>query len=147
RMSRFLRGRLLLPASALFLTVAAADIFGQSSSIAADVSNAASPNKTASSNLTSRTAATLKSPSTVGNFPIIVPSRLNGGPGTSKVTNKAMNTATDKAEGKSGEDNDSANGDPATPPSPPSPTPQAGFSSVSGRTFSRSRNGPQQFNA
>src|SRR5882672_1868525 len=146
-MSGFLRTRLLLPAAALFLTAAAADIFGQSSGIAADVSNSASPSNTASSNSTSRNSATLKSPSTVGNFPVIVPSRLNGGPESGKATDKATNKATDKAANKSGADNDSANGDNATPPSPPSPSPQAGFSALSGRTFSRERNAPQQFSA
>jgi hypothetical protein len=118
---------------------AAADIFGQSSGMAADVSNSASPNNTASSNSTSRKATTPKSPSTVGNFPVIVPSGFNGG----SKTNGATDKATDKAADKSGAENDNA-----TPPSPaPSPSPQAGFSALSGRTFSRSRNAPQQFSA
>jgi hypothetical protein len=134
---------LLPPAAALCLTAGAADIFGQSSGMAADVSNSASPNNTASSNLTSRNATALKSPSTVGNFPVIVPSRLNGGSETGKATNKA----TDKVADKSGADNDGASADNATPPSPPSPSPQAGFSALSGRTFARERNAPQQFNA
>src|SRR5215475_11658207 len=143
-MSRFLRTCLLLPAAALFLTATApADIFGQSSGVAVDVSNSASPNNTASSNSTSRDAATRKSPATVGNFPVIVPSRLNGGPKTDEATNKS----TDKAGDKSGADNNSANGDSATPPSPPSPSPQAGFSSLSGRAFSRERNAPHQYTA
>src|SRR5215813_12295805 len=121
-MSSFLRMSLLLPAAALFLTVTApVDIFGQSSGVAVDVSNSASPNNAASSNSTSRDAATRKSPAPVGNFPVIVPSRLNGGPKTDEATNKSTNKSTDKVGDKSGADNNSANGDNATPPSPPSP--------------------------
>jgi hypothetical protein len=66
---------------------------------------------------------------------------LNGGPETNKTANKT----TDKAADKSGSGSDSAGGDSATPPSPPSPSPQAGVSALSGRTFSRDRNAPQQF--
>jgi hypothetical protein len=134
-MSRFLRTRFLLPAAALFLTAtAAADIFGQSSNLAAEVSNSTSPKNIASSKTTTpRDAATLKSPLPVGNFPVIVPSGLNNDPGTKKAANK------------SGADNDSANGDSATPPSPPSPSPQGGVSQLSGRTISRDRLAPQQF--
>ena len=139
---------LLLPAAALFLSVTApVDIFGQSSGVAVDVSNSVSPNNAASSNSTSRDAATRKSPAPVGNFPVIVPSRLNGGPKTDEATNKSTNKSTDKAGDKSGADNNSANGDNATPPSPPSPSPQAGFSSLSGRAFSRERNAPHQYTA
>jgi hypothetical protein len=135
-MNRFLRVRTLLPAAALFLTTAAAaDIFSQSSSLVADVSGSTSPNKTASSKSTSRGAAP-KTPSTVGNFPVIVPSGLNGGAKTDKATDKNTN----KAEDKSAADNDGA-----TPPSPPSPAPQAGVAALSGRAFSRDRNGPQQY--
>lgn len=128
--------RLLLPAAALFLiATAAADIFGQSSGMAADISNSASPKNIASSNSAPRDAAALKSPPTVGNFPVIVPSRLNGG----SEKNKAAN--------KSGADNNSASSDSATPPSPPPPSPQGQFSQISGRTFSRARNAPQQYSA
>lgn len=144
-MSSFLRVRLLLPAAALFLsTAAAADTFGQSSSLVADVSNPTSPNNTAPSTSTSRGTAP-KSSSTVGNFPVIVPSELNGGPKTDKATDKAANKAADKTTDKSGADSNSASGDNATPPSPPSPSPQAGVSALSGRAFSRDRNAPQQF--
>ena len=140
--------RLLLPAAALFLTTAAgADIFGQSSSLVADVSTAASPSKTASSKSTSRNASTVKSPSTVGNFPVIVPSSLNGGTETNKAANKVTDKSTDKSADKSDATTGSAGGDNATPPSPPSPAPQAGISSLSGRAFSRERNAPQQFSA
>lgn len=138
-MSRFLRTRLLLSAAALFLTATAvADIFGQSSGMAADVSNSTSPNNVASSNSTPRGAAR-KSPPTVGNFPVIVPNKLNDGPKTNEATNKAAN--------KSGAENSGANGDSANPPSPPSPSPQGQFSQLSGRTFSRDRNAPQQYSA
>ena len=119
-MSRFMRTRLLSAAAALLLTAtAAADMFGQSSGMTTDVSNSASPNSIASSNSTPRKAATKKSPSTVGNFPVIVPSKLNGGPKADESTNKA----TDKAANKSGAD---SSGDNAPPPSPPPPSPQAG---------------------
>jgi hypothetical protein len=134
--------RSLLPAAALFLTAAAADTFGQSSGMVADVTNSASPSNAASQSSNSRNAATPKSASTVGNFPVIVPSRLNGGP-----EDKAPNKATDKVENKSGADNTGDTGDNATPPSPPSPSPQTGVSSFSGRTFTRNRRAPQQFSA
>src|SRR5262252_6621198 len=144
-MSRFLRTRLLLSAAALILTAtAAADTFGQSSGTAADVSNSASPNNVASSNSTPRGAAATKSPSTGGNFPVIGPSGLNGGPKTDEATNKAPNKAKNEAANKSGADD---NGDNATPPSPPPPGPQGQFSQLSGRTFSRDRSAPQQYNA
>src|SRR6266540_1085424 len=140
-MSRFMRTRLLSAAAALLLTAtAAADILGQSSGMTADVSNSAFPNNIASSNSTPRKAATKKSPSTVGNFPVIVPSKLNGGPKTDEATNKA----TDKAANKSGAD---SSGDSATPPSPAPPSPQGGASQFMGRAFSRERNAPQQYNA
>jgi hypothetical protein len=80
----------------------------------------------------------------VGNFPVIVPSGLNGGPKTDEATNKAPNKAKNEAANKSGADD---NGDNATPPSPPPPGPQGQFSQLSGRTFSRDRNAPQQYNA
>src|SRR5215470_15253923 len=148
-MSRSMRTPLLSAAAALLLTAtAAADIFGQSSGMTADVSNSASPNKIASSNSTPRKAATTKSPSTVGNFPVIVPSKLNGGPKTNEDTNKA----TDKAANKSSADSSGDNGDNVTPPSPapPSPappSPQGYASQFMGRAFSRERNGPQQYKA
>src|SRR6266508_3894142 len=133
-MSRFMRTRLLSAAAALLLTAtAAADILGQSSGMTADVSNSAFPNNIASSNSTPRKAATKKSPSTVGNFPVIVPSKLNGGPKTDEATDKAAN--------KSGAD---SSGDSATPPSPAPPSPQGGASQFMGRAFSRERNAPQQ---
>jgi len=139
-----MRTRLLSAAAALLLTAtAAADLFGQSSGMTADVSNSASPNKIASSNSTPRKAATTKSPSTVGNFPVIVPSKLNGGPKTNEDTNKA----TDKAANKSGADTSGDNGDNATPPSPAPPSPQGYASQFMGRAFSRERNGPQQYRA
>jgi hypothetical protein len=125
---------------------AAADTFGQSSNLVADVSNPTSPKNTASSTSTSRGAAP-KSPSTVGNFPVIVPSELNGGPKTDKATDKTTGKAGDKASDKAGADNNSAGGEDATPPSPKSPSPQAGIASLSGRTFSRDRNAPQQYSA
>src|SRR5262249_61242531 len=141
-MSRFMRTRLLSAAAALLLTAtAAAEIFGQSSGMTADVSNSASPNNIASSNSTPRKAAKPKPPTTVGNFPVIVPSKLNGGPKTNEDTNKA----TDKAANKSSADSSGDNGDNATPPSPPTPSPQGAASQFMGRAFSRSRNGPQQF--
>jgi hypothetical protein len=134
-MSSFLRVRILLPAAALFLiTAVAADTFGQSSGLVANISNPTSPNNTASSTSTSRDTA-LKSPPTVGNFPVIVPSELNGGSKTDKSTNKTEDKST----------NTTGDGDDATPPAPPSPAPQGGVSAFSGRTFSRDRNGPQQF--
>src|SRR5262252_833214 len=143
-MSRFMRTRLLSAAAALLLTAtAAADIFGQSSGMTADVSNSASPNNIASSNSTPRKAATKKSPSTVGNFPVIVPSKLNGG----SKTNEATNKATDKTVDKSSADSSDANGDNANPPSPAPPSPQGAASQFMGRAFSRSRNGPQQYSA
>src|SRR5262245_15334800 len=144
-MSRFMRTRLLSAAAALLLTAtAAADILGQSSGMTADVSNSASPDNIASSNSTPPKAATPKSPSTVGNFPVIVPSKLNGGPKTNEDTNKA----TDKVANKSGADSSGDNGDNATPPSPPvPPSPQGGASQLMGRAFSRERNAPQQYNA
>jgi hypothetical protein len=71
----------------------------------------------------------------VGNFPVIVPSKLNGGPEANKATNK------------SGADDNGANGDAATPPTPAPPSPQGQFSQLSGRTFSRERNAPQQYSA
>src|SRR5262249_55532397 len=139
-MSRFLRTRLLLSAAALILTAtAAADTFGQSSGMAAAVSNSTSPNNVASSNSTPRGVAAPKSPSTVGNFPVIVPSGLNGGQKTNEAKNEDAN--------KSGADDNSANGDTATPPSPAPPSPQGQFSQLSGRTFSRDRNAPQKYNA
>jgi hypothetical protein len=141
-MCRFLRTRLLSAAAALLLTAtAAADIFGQSSGMTADVSNSTSPNNIASSNSTSREAATPKSPSTVGNFPVIVPSKLNDGPKTNEDKDKAVN----KAANKSGADDNAGAGDSAAPPSPAPPSPQGQFSQLSGRTFSRDRNAPQQF--
>src|SRR5262245_52079388 len=147
-MSRFTLTRLLSAAAALVLTAtAAADIFGQSSGMTADVSNSASPNNMASSNSTPRKAATKKSPSTVGNFPVIVPSKLNGGPKTNEDTNKATDKATDKSANKSSADSSGDNGDNATPPSPAPPSPQGGAAQFMGRAFSRSRNGPQQFSA
>src|SRR5215475_4222006 len=146
-MSRFMRTRLLSAAAALLLTAtAAADMFGQSSGMTADVSNSASPNKIASSNSTPRKAATKKSPSTVGNFPVIVPSKLNGDTKTNEDTNKA----TDKSANKSSADSSGDNGDNATPPSPAPPTPpspQGYASQFMGRAFSRERNAPQQYNA
>jgi hypothetical protein len=143
-MSRFMRTRLLSAAAALLLTAtAAADILGQSSGMTADVSNSASPNNMASSNSTPRKAATKKSPSTVGNFPVIVPSKLNGGPKTDEATNKV----TDKAANKSGAESSGDNGDSATPPSPAPPSPQGGASQFMGRAFSRGRNAPQQYSA
>src|SRR5262249_52770487 len=144
-MSRFMRTRLLSAAAALILTAtAAADILGQSTGMTADVSNSASPNKIASSNSTPRKAATKESPSTVGNFPVIVPSTLNGGPKTDEATNKA----TDKAANKSGAESSGDNGDSATPPSPPvPPSPQGYASQFMGRAFSRERNAPQQYSA
>ncbi|HEV2666715.1 MAG TPA: hypothetical protein VG324_17485, partial [Blastocatellia bacterium] len=142
-MSRFLRTRLLLPAAALILTAtAAADIFGQSSGMAADVSNSTSPNNVASSNLTPRGVVAPKS--TVGNFPVIVPSGLNGDTETNKATNKTTDKTTDQAANKSGPGENVASSDSATPPSPPTPSPQGGISQFSGRTFSRERNAPQQ---
>lgn len=132
--------RLLLPAAALFLTATvAADIFGQSSGMAADISNSASLKNIAPSNSAPRDAAALKSPPTAGNFPVIVPSGLNDGPKTNEATNKAAN--------KSGADNDSDSGDSATPPSTPPPSPQGQVSQLSSRTFSRTRNAPQQYSA
>jgi hypothetical protein len=143
-MSRFMRTRLLSAAAALLLTAtAAADILGQSSGMTTDVSNSASPNNIASSNSTPRKAATKKSPSTVGNFPVIVPSKLNGGPKTNEATNKA----TDKAANKSDAESSGDNGDSATPPSTPPPSPQGGASQFMGRAFSRERNAPQQYSA
>jgi hypothetical protein len=143
-MSRIMLTRLLSAAAALLLTAtAAADIFGQSSGMTTDVSNSASPNNIASSNSTPRKAATKKSPSTVGNFPVIVPSKLNGGPKTNEDTNKA----TDKAADKSSADSSGANGDNATPPSPAPPSPQGGAAQFMGRAFSRERNAPQQYSA
>src|SRR5687767_8359130 len=137
-MSRFLRVRLLLLAAALvFSAAAAADTFGQSSGMVANVSDSASPNNTASSKSPSRTTPVVKSPATVGNFPVIVPSGLNGG----SETNKAANKASDKAADKSSADGDSAGGDNATPPSP---APQDGVAALSGRPVSLHRNGPQQ---
>src|SRR5262245_39247706 len=145
----FLRTRLLAAAASLLLTVtAAADIFGQSSGMTTDVTNSASPKNIASSNSTSRKAATTKSPSTVGNFPVIVPSKLNGDAKTNEETDKATPKATDKVANKSGaEDSSSASGDSAAPPSPAPPSPQGGVSQLSGRTISRDRLGPQQFSA
>ena len=141
-MCRFLRTRILSAGAALLLTAAAtAVIFGQSSSITAEVSNSASPKNIASSNSTSRKAATPKSPTTVGNFPVIVPSKLNGGPRTNEDTSKA----TDKAANKSGANDNGANGDSAAPPSPAPPSPQGQVSQLSGRTISRDRAAPQQF--
>jgi hypothetical protein len=114
----------------------------------ADVSNSASPNNIASSNSTPRKAATTKSPSTVGNFPVIVPSKLNGGPKINEDTNKAMDkAANDKAANKSSADSSGDNGDNATPPSPAPPSPQGGAAQLMGRAFSRSRLGPQQYSA
>jgi hypothetical protein len=136
--------RLLSAAAALLLTAtAAADMFGQSSGMTADVSNSASPNNIASSNSTPRKAATPKSPSTVGNFPVIVPSKLNGDPKTNEDTDKA----TDKTANKSGADSSGDNGDSATPPSPPPPSPQGPASQFMGRAFSRERLAPQQYSA
>jgi hypothetical protein len=136
-MSRFLRTRILLSAAALILTATAAyDIFGQSSGVAADVTNSASPKNIVSSKSTSRGATTVKSSPVVGNFPVIVPSGLNDGAKTNGETNKAAN--------KSGADKDSSSGDSATPPSP-SPSPQGQLSQLSGRTVSRDRNAPQQY--
>ena len=127
KMCRFLRTRILSAGAALLLTATAtADIFGQSSSMAAEVSNSASPKNIASSNSTSRKAATPKSPSTVGNFPVIVPSKLNDGPRTNEDTNKA----TDKAANKSGANDNSAAGDNAAPPSPAPPSPQGQVSAA-----------------
>ena len=109
-MCRFLRTRVLLAAAALLLTATAtADIFGQSSGMAAEVTNSASPKNIASSNSTSRKAATPKSPTTVGNFPVIVPSKLDGGP----KANEDANKATDKAANKSGANDNAATGDSA----------------------------------
>jgi hypothetical protein len=143
-MCRFLRTRLLSVAAALLLTAtAAADIFGQSSGMTADVSNSTSPNNIASSNSTSRKAATPKSPTTVGNFPVIVPSKLNDGPKTNGGTDKAAN----KGANKSGADDNAGAGDNAAPPSPAPPSPQGGVSQLSGRTISRDRLGPQQYSA
>ncbi len=143
-MCRFLRTRVLLAAAALLLTVTAtADIFGQSSGVAAEVSNSASPKNIASSNSTSRKAATPKSPTTVGNFPVIVPSKLDGG----AKANEDANKATDKAANKSGANDNAATGDSAPPPSPAPPSPQGGVSALSGRTISRDRLGPQQYSA
>jgi hypothetical protein len=144
----FLRTRLLAAAAALLLTAtAAADIFGQSSGMTADVTNSAAPKNIASSNSTSRKAATTKSPSTVGNFPVIVPSKLNDGAKTNEETDKATPKATDKVANKSGAEDSSASGDSAAPPSPAPPSPQGGVSQLSGRTISRDRLGPQQYNA
>jgi hypothetical protein len=137
-MCRFLRTRILSAGAALLLTVtAAADIFGQSSGMAAEVSNSASTKNIASSNSTSRKAAT------VGNFPVIVPSKLNDGPRTNEDANKA----TDKAANKSGANDNAAAGDSAPPPSPAPPSPQGGVSQLSDRTISRDRLGPQQYSA
>jgi hypothetical protein len=113
----------------------------------ADVTNSASPKNIASSNSTSRKAATTKSPSTVGNFPVIVPSKLNDGAKTNEETDKATPKATDKVANKSGAEDSSASGDSAAPPSPAPPSPQGGVSQLSGRTISRDRLGPQQFSA
>jgi hypothetical protein len=143
-MCRFLRTRILSAGAALLLTATAtADIFGQSSGMATEVSNSASTKNIASSNSTSRKAATRKSPATVGNFPVIVPSKLNDGPRTNEETNKA----TDKAANKSGANDNGAAGDNAAPPSPAPPSPQGQVSALSGRTFSRDRLGPQQYSA
>src|SRR5215510_188731 len=130
-MSRFMRTRLLSAAAALLLTATAvADMFGQSSGMTADVSNSASPNNIASSNSTPRKAATKKSPSTVGNFPVIVPSKLNGGPKTDEDANKA----TDKTANKSDANSTGDNSDSATPPSPAPPSPQKNASQFMGQT-------------
>src|SRR5262245_19906055 len=141
-MSRFMRTRLLSAAAALLLTAtAAADMFGQSSGMTADVSNSASPNNIASSNSTPRKAATTKSPSTVNNFPIIIPSKLNNSPKTNEDTNKA----TDKAANKSSANSNNDNNNNTTPLSPPPPSPQKNASQFMNQTFSRSRNRPQQY--
>jgi hypothetical protein len=139
-MCRFLRTRILSAGAAMLLTATAtADIFGQSSSITAEVSNSTSPKNIASSNSTSRKAATPKSPATAGNFPVIVPSKLNDGPRTNEDANKAAN--------KSGANDNAAAGDNAAPPAPAPPSPQGGVGQLSERTISRDRLGPQQFSA
>ena len=139
-MCRFLRTRILSAGAAMLLTATAtADIFGQSSSMTAEVSNSTSPKNIASSNSTSRKAATPKSPATVGNFPVIVPSKLNDGPRTNEDANKAAN--------KSGANDNAAAGDNAAPPAPAPPSPQGGVGQLSERTISRDRLGPQQYSA
>lgn len=139
-MCRFLRTRILSAGAAMLLTATAtADIFGQSSSMTAEVSNSTSPKNIASSNSTSRKAATPKSPTTAGNFPVIVPSKLNDGPRTNEDANKAAN--------KSGANDNAAAGDNAAPPAPAPPSPQGGVGQLSERTISRDRLGPQQFSA
>ena len=139
-MCRFLRTRILSAGAAMLLTATAtADIFGQSSSMTAEVSNSTSPKNIASSNSTSRKAATPKSSATVGNFPVIVPSKLNDGPRTNEDANKAAN--------KSGANDNAAAGDNAAPPAPAPPSPQGGVGQLSERTISRDRLGPQQFSA
>src|SRR5262245_49192256 len=131
-MNRSPRMRSLLSA-ALFMTLtAAADTFGQSSGATANVPNSTSPKNTPSSVSTSGGAASRN----LGNYPIIVPSKFSGG------------SETNKAAKKEGVDNNSANSDSAdnaTPPPTPPPSPQSGVSQLSGRTFSRGRNAPQQF--
>jgi len=140
-MSRYPRTRSLLPAAALVLILtAAADAFGQSSGATADVPNSASPKNTASSGSTvstPRDKASRGLPGNVGNYPIIVPSKLTSV------------TETNKAENKPGGNNNDANSDSAnnaTPPPTPPPSPQAQLSQFSDRTFSRARNAPQQLN-
>jgi len=140
-MSRYLRTRSLLSAAALVLILtAAADAFGQSSGATADVSNSASPKNTAPSGPTVSTSGDKASqglPRNVGNYPIIVPSKLTSV------------TETNKAANKPGGDNNDANSNSAnnsTPPPIPPPSPQGQLSQFSDRTFSRARNAPQQLN-
>ena len=125
-MTRFLRTLSLLSAALILTLTAAAGAFGQSSNVTADVPNSASPKNTASSTSTTPEAKSGKAPN-VGNFGIIVPSKLNNRPTTTGAANRTDNNSADNA----------------TPPSPP-PSPQGQFSQFSDRTFSRDRNAPQQ---
>ncbi len=132
-----------MPPAALILVLAAADVFGQSSGVAGEISTSASPKNIASSSSAPLEAAAARSSTVVGNFPVIVPPKLNGGSETEKAANKGENKSADK----SGAENESGGVDSATPEATPPPSPQGGFSQFSGRTFSRSRNAPQQFDA
>ncbi len=134
-MNRFLRTLSMLSAALIITLTAAAVAFGQSSGTTADVPNSTSPKNTASSTSTAGDSTSRKTPTSLGNFPIIVPSKLNSGAETNKAENK-VNGEADSASG--------ANAPTPAPATPPSP--QGQFSQISDRSFNRNRNAPQQFN-